>query len=269
MDANGGGATATGKTIRPLDAFERRVLGVLIEKAKTTPDAYPLTLNGVVVGCNQKSNRDPLMTVDEEQATRALEGLRKCGAAAEVFGSGKTPRYRHLAYEWLGVNAAELAILGELLLRGEQTEGDLRGRASRMDPIPDLDVLRGHLDRLAERGLVVWLSPPGRGRMLTHGLLPEEKLEKVRRELGLTGATMPAAEASPPSRPHPTPVTAEPDEQQHEEPDDRPPAPAVTPAASVPTGPTTADLERRIADLETDVAALRARLGALETALGG
>lgn len=270
MDADGGGATTTGKTIRPLDAFERRVLGVLIEKAKTTPDAYPLTLNGVVVGCNQKSNRDPLMTVDEEQATRALESLRKCGAAAEVFGSGKTPRYRHLAYEWLGVGPEELAILGELLLRGEQTEGDLRGRASRMDPIPDLDALRGHLDRLAERGLVVWLSPPGRGRMLTHGLLPEEKLEKVRRELGLTGATTPAAAPQPPAPPpRPAIVDAEPDEQQREQPDDRPPAPAVAPAASAPTGPTTADLERRIAALEAEVAALRARLEALETALGG
>ncbi len=97
MEVGMGEATASGKTIRPLDAFERRVLGVLIEKAKTTPDQYPLSLNGVVTGCNQKSNRDPLMTVDEEQVTRALEGLRKCGAAAEVFGSGKLPRYRHLA----------------------------------------------------------------------------------------------------------------------------------------------------------------------------
>ena len=267
MDAGDGGAAA-GKTIRPLDAFERRVLGVLIEKAKTTPDAYPLTLNGVVVGCNQKSNRDPLMTVDEEQAARALESLRKCGAAAEVFGSGKTPRYRHLAYEWLGVGPEELAILGELLLRGEQTEGDLRGRASRMDAIPDLDVLRGHLDRLAERGLVIWLSPPGRGRMLTHGLLPEEKLEKVRRELGLSGAAAVAA-AAPSGPAH----------RDAAETDDEPAPQAVavvattaTPNAAAPPAaamPDTTALERRIADLETEVAALRARLESLETALGG
>jgi uncharacterized protein YceH (UPF0502 family) len=180
-------------TVRPLDAAERRVLGVLIEKAKTTPDQYPLSLNGVVTGCNQKSNRDPVMTLDEDQVMRALTSLRHAGAAAEVYGSGKIPRYRHLAYEWLGVEKEELAIMGELLLRGEQTEGDLRGRASRMDPIPDLDLLRGFLDRLATKGLVVWLSPPGRGRLLTHGLLPAEKLEKVRSQLEMAAATEPPA----------------------------------------------------------------------------
>jgi len=162
------------------------VLGVLIEKGKTTPEQYPLSLNAVVTGCNQKSNRDPVMHVDEESASLALTSLRQSGAVAEVFGSGKIPRYRHLAYEWLGVGKEELAILGELLLRGEQSEGDLRGRASRMDPIPDLDALRTHLESLASRGLVIWLSPPGRGRMLTHGLLPLEKLEKVRTQVGLS-----------------------------------------------------------------------------------
>jgi len=260
MSGDGDGATTAGKTIRPLDAFERRVLGVLIEKAKTTPDQYPLSLNGVVTGCNQKSNRDPVMTVDEEQAARALDGLRKCGAAAEVFGSGKLPRYRHLAYEWLGVGKEELAILGELLLRGEQTEGDLRGRASRMDPIADLDTLRSHLDRLAERGLVIWLSPPGRGRMLTHGLLPEEKLEKVRRELGLA---MAAAQAAPA-------VAQSADDDEPEIASSPAPMPAAAPRAAVPSqAPAPSQLEERIADLERDVAALHQRLKALEDALGG
>ncbi|MFM7412389.1 MAG: YceH family protein [Planctomycetota bacterium] len=251
----GSDAGMPGRTIRPLAAFERRVLGVLSEKGKTTPDQYPLSLNGVVVGCNQKSNRDPVMTVDEEQVMRAIDGLKKCGAAAEVFGSGKIPRYRHLAYEWLGVGKEELAIMGELLLRGEQTEGDLRGRASRMDPIPDLDVLRGLLDRLAERGLVVWLSPPGRGRMLTHGLLPEEKLDKVRRELGLTAAA--AATAIPEDRPDvPEPAAA------------REPT-SASPPRPAPTGPSPAALEQRLIDLEATVAELQKRLAALEQALGG
>ena len=184
---------AGGKAIRPLDANERRILGVLIEKGKTTPDQYPLSLNALMNGCNQKSNRAQVMNLDEEQVMRGVRSLQECGGLSEVFGSGKLPRYRHLAYDWLGVGKEELAILGELLLRGEQTEGDLRGRASRMDAIPDLTTLRGHLDALAERGLVVWLSPPGRGRMLTHGLLPEEKLEKVRRELGEAAAAKPVA----------------------------------------------------------------------------
>lgn len=213
----------TGKAIRPLDANERRVLGVLIEKGKTTPDQYPLSLNALLTGCNQKSNRDPVMTLDEEQVIRAVRSLQEAGGMAEVYGSGKIPRYRHLAYEWLAVGKEELAILGELLLRGEQTEGDLRGRASRMDEIPDLTSLRGHLDRLAARGLVVWLSPPGRGRMLTHGLLPEEKLEKVRRELGTA---------------------------------------AIKPAGRSPADDdSVAPLRQRIAELEAEVADLRRRLG--------
>lgn len=166
--------------VRPLEAAERRVLGTLIEKAKTTPDQYPLSLNALVNGCNQKSNRDPVTNLDEEQVVKALASLRALGAVAEVFGNGSLARYRHLAYEWLAVGKEELAILAELLLRGEQSEGSLRGRAARMDDIPDLPTLRRHLDALAARGLVVWLTPPGRGRMLTHGLLPPEKLEKVR-----------------------------------------------------------------------------------------
>jgi uncharacterized protein YceH (UPF0502 family) len=146
-----------------------------------------------------------------------------------------------------------------LLLRGEQTEGDLRGRASRMDPIPDLDTLRVHLDRLAERGLVIWLSPPGRGRMLTHGLLPEEKLEKVRRELGLAMAA--AAQAAPAA-----------DASIDDEPELNKPAVVAERAAPTPPpvapGPSTEEFERRIADLEREVAALHARLKALEDALG-
>jgi uncharacterized protein YceH (UPF0502 family) len=238
-------ASTTPPTVRPLDANERRVLGVLIEKAKTTPDQYPLSLNGVVTGCNQKSNRDPVMTLDEEQVMRALTSLRQAGAVAEVYGSGKIPRYRHLAYEWLGVEKEELAIMGELLLRGEQTEGDLRGRASRMDPIADLDILRGFLDRLAAQGLVVWLSPPGRGRMLTHGLLPAEKLEKVRSQVGMAVAAATAAALDT------EPVAATPRQREGER--------------------TAADSPRsddRIARLEAQVADLVARLTSLEQELG-
>ena len=234
--------------VRQLDSIERRVLGVLIEKAKTTPDAYPMSLAAIVNGCNQKSNRDPLMSLDEEQVVRALETLRESGAAAEIFGSGRVPRYRHLAYEWFGdVTKEDLAILAELLLRGQQSEGDLRGRASRMDPIADLTLLRTRLDILATRGLVEWLSPPGRGRILTHGLLPPEKLAKVRAQVAAAG--------------HASPTPA---------PDDDAPAPPARPTTAPAAAEATAvaPLLERIAVLERDLAALAARLERLESALG-
>jgi len=240
--------------IRPLDANERRVLGVLIEKGKTTPDQYPLSLNAVVTGCNQKSNRDPLMHLDEESASRALTSLRHSGAVAEVFGSGKIPRYRHLAYEWLGVGKEELAILGELLLRGEQSEGDLRGRASRMDPIPDLEALRTHLDAMASRNLIVWLSPPGRGRLLTHGLLPEEKLEKVRSQVGLSAA----AASSPPIG----------GDVEASEPEAAGDVRAGNHSREV-EGPTAESLADRVDRLESELAEVRERLSELERSLGG
>lgn len=242
------------KPVRPLDAAERRVLGTLIEKGKTTPDQYPMSLNALVNGCNQKSNRDPVTALDEDQVTRALSSLRQSGAVAEVFGSGKIARYRHLAYEWLGASKEELAILGELLLRGAQTEGDLRGRASRMDPIPDLDVLREHLDRLAARGLVVWLSPPGRGRMLTHGLLPPESLAKVRTGLGLSAAHPPQGERAGP-RLDSAPRAVAPPTVAH----------AGTDAPMIPAGA----IEPRLEALEAEVACLRGIVDELRARLPG
>ena len=242
---------------RPLDADERRVLGVLIEKAKTTPDQYPLSLAAVVTASNQKSNRDPVMHLDEESASRALTRLRQCGAVAEVYGSGKIPRYRHLAYEWLGVGKEQLSILGELLLRGAQSEGDLRGRASRMDPIPDLDALRSHLDPLADRGLVVWLSPPGRGRVLTHGLLPPETLEKVRSRLGLAEGAGSAAVA-PGAGVGTAPAAVD---EQRAAPSGSPPAVRADPPSP---GRADAALAERISRLEDEVERLRERLAAVE-----
>ncbi len=140
-----------------LSLHERRVLGVLVEKAKTTPDAYPMSLNGLVTGCNQKSNRDPVLNLSEDDAEEALRGCQQKGLAIRVTGSGRVERWRHNLYDALHVNKAELAVLAELLLRGPQTEGELRGRAARMEPIDDLDALRAVLRPLAERRLVVYL----------------------------------------------------------------------------------------------------------------
>jgi uncharacterized protein YceH (UPF0502 family) len=111
-----------------------------------------------------------------------LEKLRKLGAVAQIQGGGRVDKYRHLAYEWLGVEKVELAVMAELLLRGAQTVGELRGRAARMEPIKDLTDLQPTLDALVAKSLVVYLTPPGRGSIVTHTLYLDDEMEKIRRE---------------------------------------------------------------------------------------
>ena len=166
---------------QPLPTTERRVFGVLVEKAKTTPDAYPLTLNAITTGSNQKSNRSPLMNLEPIEAENALENLRRLGAVSEVHGSGRMAKYRHRVYEWLGVNKVEAAVMTELLLRGEQTLGELRGRAARMEPIADVGTLKPILKGLQAKGLVQALTPEGRGQIVTHCLYLPEQQEKLER----------------------------------------------------------------------------------------
>jgi hypothetical protein len=188
-----------------LESIERRVLGVLVEKAKTTPEAYPLSINALRTGCNQKNNRAPLMTLEESQVEEACEQLRKSGALAQVQGVSRVDRYRHLAYEWLGVEKVELAVMAELLLRGSQTVGELRGRAARMEPIKDLGELQPTLDSLVAKGLVLYLTPPGRGAVVTHALYLDREMEKVRREAGAMYSEEPLPERyAAPERPAPT-----------------------------------------------------------------
>jgi len=156
----------------PLDAAQRRVLGVLIEKAKTTPAGYPMTVNAIVTGCNQKNNRDPLTAYDDFDVEKTLTELQSLGVVKEIDWIGRAVKYKHQAYEWLGVRPVELAILGELLLRGPQALGELRARASRMEPIEDLGALKPIVDDLVARKLMIELTPPGRGQMVTHNLYP-------------------------------------------------------------------------------------------------
>ncbi len=174
---------------QPLPSLERRVLGVLIEKAKTTPDNYPLTLVALCNGCNQKSNRDPQMNLQDEEVQTALDRLRARGAVVFVEGSGRVEKYRHLAYEWLGVNKAELAVMCELLLRGPQTEGQLRAHVERMEPMADLAALRHILAGLKSRGLVLPLTPEGRGHVIAHALYPAEELAQLRAHYGTVAET--------------------------------------------------------------------------------
>ncbi len=182
---------------RPLTSVQRRVLGVLAEKAKTTPDAYPLTLNALINGCNQKSNRSPLMNLSEEDVQEALDDLRSMAAVAEVQAGGRVPKYRHYLYEWLGVEKVELAVMTELLLRGEQTLGELRGRASRMEPIADLQTLQPVIRSLIEKQLVLELTPPGRGQVITHNLYSEKRISELKEQYAAGKA--PAARSAPPA----------------------------------------------------------------------
>ena len=175
---------AAGPKWRQLERIERRVAGVLVEKAKTTPDNYPLSTNALVNGCNQKNNRFPQMTLDEDQVTDALDSLRKSGAVALIQGDGRVEKYRHLLYDWLGVDKFEMAVMAELLLRGAQTLGELRGRAARMEPIKDIGELGPIVERLRAKNLLIFLTPPGRGGVVTHNLYQPQELAKVRAEHG-------------------------------------------------------------------------------------
>ncbi|MFN8589352.1 MAG: DUF480 domain-containing protein [Candidatus Eisenbacteria bacterium] len=163
---------------KPLEPNQRRVLGVLIEKAMTTPAGYPMTVNAIVTGCNQKNNRDPITTLDDIDVGNALVELGELGVVEEIDWMGRANKYKHKAYDWLGVNKAELAVMGELLLRGAQQLGELRARADRMEAIADLAALKPVVEGLVRRGLVIELTPPGRGQLVTHGLgLPGERQE--------------------------------------------------------------------------------------------
>ncbi len=179
---------------RALDEIQRRVLGVLIEKAKTTPAGYPMSVNAIVVGCNQKSNREPLTDYDDFTVEKALSELQAMGVVKEIDWVGRVPKYKHLAYEWLGVRPVELAILGELLLRGPQSLGDLRARASRMEAIEDLSALKTIVEGLIGRRLMVELTPPGRGQIVSHNLFRPGELDRMRESHGRPSGRDAAAE---------------------------------------------------------------------------
>jgi len=145
------------------DPIEARVFGVLVEKALTTPDQYPLSTNAATNGCNQKTNRDPVLTLEEHEVAGALTRLADRYLARRVFpGNSRVEKFAHNGKEALGLEAAPMAVLAELLLRGPQTPGELRARAARMAPIDSLEALAEILARLIERGYVRRLDPaPG------------------------------------------------------------------------------------------------------------
>ncbi len=148
-----------------LSPQECRVLGVLLEKAFTTPAQYPISLNGLTTGCNQKSNREPVVSYEEIEVSDTINSLRGKGLALVVDTVGsRVAKFKHNAREGLGVGSNELAVLAELMMRGPQTLGELRTRCSRMRPLESLDIVRNILAELMEgdEPMVRRLSPaPG------------------------------------------------------------------------------------------------------------
>lgn len=231
---------------QPVCSIDRRVLGVLVEKAKTTPDAYPLSMAAICTAANQKSNRSPVMKLDIDDLEESLERLREMGAVGLVEGYGRVSKYRHYLYEWLAVDKVELAVMAELLLRGDQTGGTLRGRASRMEPIKDLGELRPVLASLKSKGLVVSLTPEGRGHIVTHGLYLPDEMQRIKARYAIGQAV---AAVSEPVAPSDAPASS---------------GPAASPV--VDRGENAA-LRREIEDLRSQVTQLRSDVDTLSAEL--
>jgi uncharacterized protein YceH (UPF0502 family) len=147
-------------TLAPLSLLETRVLGVLIEKQHTVPDTYPLTLNALTAGCNQKTSRDPILDVSEAEAQAAVDNLKRLSLVLETSG-GRVMRYAHNFGRVLGVPAQATALLAVLMLRGPQTVGELRINSERLHRFADTSSVEAFLRELADRpagALVVELS---------------------------------------------------------------------------------------------------------------
>ena len=134
-----------------LSDVEARVLGCLVEKEITTPEYYPLSLNALAHACNQKSNRDPLMNLEEDTVRQALRTLSEQALTRSASGDSRVAKYEHRLADTFNFTRPETAILCELLLRGPQTPGELRSRAERMHPFEDLSVVQSTLKHLMER----------------------------------------------------------------------------------------------------------------------
>lgn len=214
-----------------LTAHEARVLGSLIEKEATTPETYPLSLNALVLACNQKTNRDPVMTLDEHDVSRALDGLRQAGLALRSAEGGRVAKFAHNAAAKLSLDGEELAVLCVLLLRGPQTPGELRARTERLHAFAEVTEIEAVLERLMEG------DPPAVARLER---LPGRKEFRYVQLLG--GTPSPDAHVSP--------------------------AVEVTEPAPAESGDRVARLEDEVAALRAEVAALREELRDLKAQLG-
>jgi uncharacterized protein len=215
------------------DAVEIRVAGCLIEKQRTTPDAYPLSLNSLRLACNQSTNREPVVEYDEATVSEALRRLALRGWTRLASGAGSRARkYRHLLPEALGVDEAELSLLAVLMLRGAQTPGELKQRSERLHGFPDLAAVEAALDRLVERGYVV-----------RHERRPGQKEQRCQQVLGGLEDESPVAAES---------VTEE-GEGRGES--------TASEATLVPAEDRLTRIERELAELRAELASLREALG--------
>ena len=193
-----------------LSAEEARVLGCLMEKAVTTPDTYPLSVNALINACNQSTNRDPIVSFDEATVERVLEGLREKGVSRRVRATGqRVVKHRHVVDEALQLSVPQYSVLGVLLLRGAQTPGELKQRTERWHAFRSLDDLEETLQRLGERGYVRQLDRrPGQkeSRWVTLVVGPAAAPE-VPPSVPAVGA--PAGDAELESTPAPPPTLAD------------------------------------------------------------
>ncbi|MFI4985288.1 MAG: YceH family protein [Solirubrobacterales bacterium] len=224
-----------------LSAAETRVLGCMLEKQRTTPDAYPLSLNALRLACNQSSNRDPVVDYDDAVIRDALHRLERRGLVRLASGRGsRAPKYRHLLADALPMGPAEQAIMSVLMLRGPQTPGELKQRAERAHVFVDLDGVQTTLRALIERDLAARLERrPG---------------QKEERYAELLGA--PAAAAGEREKPGSAPAGADVDEVRSS----RSASSATSVPASAPDAESLTGLHERVARLEREVASLRASL---------
>jgi uncharacterized protein len=187
-----------------LSAAEIRVLGCLLEKQRTTPDAYPLSLNALCLACNQSTNRYPVVDYDQATVRDALHHLERRGFTRLASGAGsRAPKYRHLLDEALPLDSAEKAVMCVLMLRGAQTPGELKQRTERMHPFGQLAAVHETLERLIERELAIGLGRRPGQKEERYAQLLEQQDEQ---EPGLDAAhgvaaqpanALPAAPAAP------------------------------------------------------------------------
>src|SRR5690242_10890925 len=182
-----------------LDPVEARVLGALVEKEITTPEYYPLSLNALVNACNQKSNRDPAMELDEAAVRTALRTLDEKDLARSAAVNDRVAKYEHQLQEAFNFTRQEIAILCELLLRGPQTPGELRSRASRMQPFEDIGQVQATLQKLMSREpplVAVMARQPGT-KEVRYAQLFTGEISQAKAETNDAGAQVVAQPRSP------------------------------------------------------------------------